>query len=285
MATPFWAAGTGFALPCLSPAAVLESAWGMENANLKPAPCANRRFEPLAGLYADRLVAGQQSGSGENMTRMFRIACLVLAALAALLALPRTDVLAANAGDPLYAVSQAQRAIDKQDMALFESVVDIDRMLSSASRESATVLASMQQGGDMPALPPALGLALAGLGGGNPRAVDMFSSLLASEARKFIAIGITDGFFAGKTQKNKSNKDKFPILFKGVSTARKELKPGKILENDGNAARVSTTLVDAEAGAIPLELGLSRDGGNWKIVKLDNISELVKQTVAGKKNK
>ncbi|MDR2161590.1 MAG: hypothetical protein LBO77_05565 [Desulfovibrio sp.] len=192
-------------------------------------------------------------------------------ALCVLLLLVRTITAHAQSGGPLDALVLVQQGIDTRNPDLFHQAVDLNAVLSHALDDALRIL-NTQAG----SLDTTLALALQGLEGDSSLSRNLFSALLSSEAQRFVDTGIRSGSFAGKTPGQQPFSS---LLLQGVSQERKQIIPGKILSRQGVRATASASLADDGAGIFPLRLALEEENGHWRIKKILNIPELIKEAM------
>lgn len=174
---------------------------------------------------------------------------------------------------PLDAVTTAQKAIDSSDATLFNKVVNVDSILDKGAASALDILTQKMRNGELVGVNPVLALTLSSMGQ-DPMKIEMLRGLLGAEIKKFVAAGINGGYFAGKPN-GKGDGGAFSGLLQGLSREKKELVPGRVLSEKGDAATISATLVDYGAGKFPLELGLIQENGLWRITEVLNIRALL----------
>ncbi len=187
------------------------------------------------------------------------------------------------ANGPLSAITTAQKAIETSNVNLFYEAVDVDSILKKGTAAVTTVVMQKMQQGELGKVNPMLALALGSLGSQDTSKQEMVQLFIGSEVKNFISAGIGGGYFAGKPNGAVSAKaEGFTGLLKRVSKDKKELVPGKVLAQEDNAARISATLKDSDAGSFPLELGLVKTNGQWVINEILNPQALLEKTAKGK---
>ncbi len=185
---------------------------------------------------------------------------------------------AANgAGSPLAALVTAQKAIDTSDYTLFTQAVDIDAVLKNGIQPALKGLTQQAQKGQLQGVNPVLLLLLGSVDLHDPAKVQVVEQLLSSEVKTFVASGVSGGYFAGKPNGKGGSAS---ALLEGLSDGRKELVGKKVLKESGNKATVTATLIDHGAGSFPLELGLARHDGAWRVVSIDNAKQLINDALA-----
>lgn len=185
---------------------------------------------------------------------------------------------AAAGGTPLGALVTAQKAIDTCNYEMFSKVVDIDAVLKSGIHPALNGLAQQARKGQLQGVNPVLLLLLGSVDMRDPAKVQMVEQLLSSELKTFVASGISGGYFAGAP--NGKGGGAASALLEGLSDGRKELVGKKVLKESGNKASVAATLIDHGAGSFPLELGLARHDGVWRVVSIDNAQQLINDALA-----
>jgi hypothetical protein len=173
---------------------------------------------------------------------------------------------------PLEALVLAQKGIDARDPDLFHQAVDLDAVLAHGLDEAIDALVGQARSG---ALDPLLSMTVLSLTDGSPQNRELLTALLASEVRGFVNTGISKGVFAGSGE----DKSGFSPLFKGISLDRKEILPGKILSRKDGRATVSATFRDRKAGSFPLRLALEETDSRWRVKKILNGPELIREAL------
>ena len=203
---------------------------------------------------------------------------VVLAVIVRFCLAPAPALAAAVTNGPMDAVTIAQKAVDAADPDMFAEVVDVDSVLNKGITTAMEIMKEQSAQNKAGQGSPLLALALAGLSGKDKNQVELIKALLVSEVKGFVRTGIYGGYFAGKPNgRAASNSSTFSPLLDGVSKKRKELLPGKVLSQQKDAASVSATLVDKDAGNFPLSLGLERQNGVWRVTELRNLRELMRK--------
>ena len=186
----------------------------------------------------------------------------------------------AQAAGPLDAVSNARAAVNADDVDAFNAAVDVDAVLQSGLTEGLDLLCTQAASGKLSQnVDPMMALALSGVASDcrpdNPQLL-LLRALVQSEAKSFVAAGVGGGYFAGKPNGRVAESGMHSKLLRGMSSARKELLPGKVISQTGDAAEVSATLRDAKAGEFPLRLKVERKNAAWRITEVLNARELVR---------
>ena len=188
----------------------------------------------------------------------------------------------AFAGGPLAAVTEAQRAVDKADVNAFNAAVDVDAILQKGLDAALPLLCEQAASGKLAEADPILALALAGAASDcrpeNPQLI-ILRGLVQSEAKTFVSAGVGGGYFAGRPNGRVSEDSAHSRLLRGMSKARKELVPGKLLSQQGDTAEASAVLRDAEAGEFPLRLKLERARDTWRVVEVLNAQDLARNAI------
>lgn len=180
---------------------------------------------------------------------------------------------AGAAASPLAAVRNVQRAIETMDLDLASASLDSNALIQSAVAEALAHPELLRQAGEN----PVMALILAGYNSG-PEAREAVQTMLATEIHNFFAYGIRSGAFAGKlgAGANPGDPGLFGTVFRGNERDIKRLSEARLLEEKGNTARVSATLYDGMSKkSYPLELGLVRESGVWRIKELRNLKALL----------
>ncbi len=190
---------------------------------------------------------------------------------------------ATAASGPLSAVTDAQAAVDAADRDAFNTAVDVDSVLQKGLTEGVDLLCARAARGETANLPPVLALAMASAAQDckpdNPQLV-VLRALLLTESKNFVGAGVGGGYFAGKPNGRVQPNALQSQLLQKMSSARKELVPGRVLAQQGDTAEVSATLHDAEAGTFPLRLKVERKNTTWRIVEVLNVRDLVDGALA-----
>jgi hypothetical protein len=173
----------------------------------------------------------------------------------------------------------SQKGIDQKKPDLFIQSVDIARVVDSASDTLLDVLRMQAASGNAESGKPGMLLVLADAAQGSGQA-DLIKQLLLSEVKTFVATGISGGYFAGTPD------PAYPlpggslaVTLAKLPQGRREIRPGKILSVDADRARVSAQFNDPGAGSLPLELGLERQQGRWRVVEIINARSLFHQAL------
>lgn len=211
----------------------------------------------------------------------FLLACFLFCALTFLADGERSLVSAASAkGTPLDAIKTAQTAVDASDIDLFRTVVDMDALLQSASEDARKELVSLYRAGELEGLEPALAAMLAE---GDGFAAQVAMQVFFQDIKDYVTIGIGNGYFSGSRVLSEGQASPFPGIMKHASSAKKEIKVGKVISQSGNRAVVSATLVDHEVGSYPLNLGLTKQTQGWRVDSVTNTRSLVRSIVKSSK--
>ena len=210
------------------------------------------------------------------MIRRFLFAVLVC-----MVVTPSSYAVAATITEPLQTVTVAQKGIDTSDYDLFNQAVDVDGLINNSLDTALKGLKTSMENGRLEGANPVLMLTLGSLDFNDPIKLAMIKGLLASETRNMISAGIRGGYFAGKPN-GKVNKQQSALL-EGLSDKRKELIPGKVISQSGSQAVITATLKDADAGNIPLELGVDKVQGSWRITHVRNAAKIVDETIKNNK--
>ena len=186
----------------------------------------------------------------------------------------------AAASGPLAALATAQKGIDEANSDLFTQAVDIDSVLNKATGTLTAAVQKQVAEGKMGGSNAMLALSLAGAGDPNSPQGAMIKQMLLSEVKSFVAAGINGGYFAGEPNgKVTSSSGSFGSLIdiKKMSKGRKEIVPGKVISQKGEAATVSATLVDHGTGRFPLMLGMEQQNGRWRVTEVTNAADLLER--------
>ena len=194
------------------------------------------------------------------------LSCLILLGAA----LPRTAF-----ADPMDALSTAQKGIDQCDPELFRKAVDIDSVFNSGFDALISALRTEVEAGNIGGDNALLSMAVMGLSSGDGN-TGMLKQLLNSEAKSFVASGISGGYFAGKPN-GKGDSGSFSSLLKDISKGRKQLSPGKVLTQKDGQATITASLIDGDAGKFPLKLRLEETSSGWQVKEVLNAQELLQE--------
>lgn len=188
----------------------------------------------------------------------------------------------ARAAGPLDALRTAQQGIDQSDSDAFSRAVDITSVTDGASDALLAALRKQMNEGTLGDSNMGMALMLADMAESSGQA-GMIKQLLISEVRGFVTSGINGGYFAGKPNGTvKPSRGSLASTLTKMPEGRRELIPGKILSEKDGKAVVSATFVDPKAGRFPLELGLTRQDGQWRVTEIVNAQALFEQAARGK---
>jgi hypothetical protein len=179
----------------------------------------------------------------------------------------------ACAAGPLSAAETAQRGIDACDSDLFSRGVDMDRVALRAVEDLLKAGFGKERGENKAEGPAAF---LVAAGAGNPEQAALIGRLLASELRGFAVSGINSCLFAGREEARPAQSGSLlaPAL-RGLAPGRREIKAGAILAPGKDKAEITAIFTDPRAGDFPLVLTVERLNGEWRIVEINNVSELL----------
>lgn len=186
---------------------------------------------------------------------------------------------ASAGGGPFEAVVIANKSVEIADVDLFRSVVNMDALLANAAEDIRKELISLSGEGQLGNINPAV---LAVINKGDSLTSQFAVQLFTQDIKDYVAIGIQNGYFAGRQTLPVDMTGPFPGIMKKASHAKKEIRPGKVVSQKADRAVVSATLVDHQLGSFPLELGLSMTERGWMVDSVVNVRSLVRNLV-GKK--
>jgi len=188
------------------------------------------------------------------------------------------------ADSPRAALVQAQQGIDRADSDLFTAVVDVSSVVGRASDDLIAALREQAAKGGLEDGNIAVLLALATSLEGAGQAA-LLRSLLITEVKNLVAIGINGGYFAGKPDPSLSPpRNSLASVLNKMPVGRREIIPGALLSQQNGKARMAATFKDPEAGALPLELVLEQQNGGWRVVEIANVKTLFHEAAQRNRN-
>lgn len=210
------------------------------------------------------------------------ISRLLLAPLLALAFLLGAALPCAASG-PLDALVKAQQGIDQSDSDLFNQCVDVPAVVGKAADSLLAAMREQVASGNLEAGNLGILLAFAGAAEDAGQSA-LLKQLLVSEVKSFVATGINGGYFAGTPNESvRASRGSLASALAKMPQGRREIRPGRILSEADGQATVSATFVDPEAGRLPLELGMERKDGQWRVVEIRNAQSLFNQAVKRRK--
>ena len=173
------------------------------------------------------------------------------------------------AGDPEQAVRDAQSAIDAKNADRFEQLVDVGRILGTATD---LLLAEADRPDGR--LPPILAIMLSSVK--DSQALAGLRTLITREIHIFVRYGILSGNFAGKPDQSVRPGGMLAPLFSNASLGRKELRIAGPSSPDGNdQVFLPVELKDCGNGnTYPLLLRLQRNSTDWRITEIVNLPDI-----------
>lgn len=177
------------------------------------------------------------------------------------------------AKNPLAALELAQFGIDQCDSDYFNQAVDLPSVVDKASTALIEVLrvqasqAGLGEGGQP--------LLLVMLAAADDNTLAMLKPLLTSEVRGFVNTGINGGYFAGQANGSaRPAKGSLASALEKMPPGRRQIVPGKILSQEGDAASVAAQFIDPKAGSFALLLTMQRENGLWRVKEISNAKSL-----------
>ena len=170
---------------------------------------------------------------------------------------------------PEQAVRDAQHAIDAKNADRFEQLVDIKRIL-----DTATDLLLTEADKPNGRLPPILALMLSSVK--DSQALASLRTLIAKETHVFVRYGVLSGNFAGTPDHSIRPGGMLAPLFSDVSLGRKELRiAGPSAPSGQDRAFLPVELKDCDNDTLyPLLLRLQWQPPDWRIVEIVNLPDI-----------
>lgn len=177
---------------------------------------------------------------------------------------------------PASSVAMLQKAIDGMDAELLERYLDIPGVARKNARYAVELLENNESLRKQAQKSPVLAFAMMSIG--SKGASDALAALLAHEAQSFVRYGVASGAFAGKPGSGKNPGDPgllFAPLLKGDERDLKRFDDIRVLEHNGDTARIAASLYDgSRKKSYPLELEATRSDGIWRITDVLNREKL-----------
>ena len=171
-----------------------------------------------------------------------------------------------------------QQGIEARDSAFVLQRVDMESILSAVITENLLQINAKAGRGELPLSPP-LAAALSALNSGGETIQGAAKAFLAAELRKFIAYGVESGAFAGAAPPAAARSLMEGGVFAelGIPFTRKTfLPPTQLLRQDEKNTLIQVQLYDEGSKKVyPLRLNLNDNGTLWKIIRVDNMEELL----------